>query len=224
MCSQPINRTICLPLRHPALWTAGQWPPRRQHRAGARAARRAGPLRTARCLRGPMRPTNPAYCHDRAPAAADACSSSRPSRAAASQSTDPRPRQPRSGSTPHDAVSADPAPHRSALFFPALARQHTGLRRSARLARDRTANPVQQRAIRSFAPARTPKIPAKAIRSPASAQLPQHTPTPNPHSIRCTVGASHPAISCLGAFRTPAVRAWGWSRHAGIRKPAQQRK
>ena len=175
MCSQPINRTICLPLRHPALWTAGQWPPRRQHRAGARAARRAGPLRTARCLRGPMRPTNPAYCHDRAPAAADACSSSRPSRAAASQSTDPRPRQPRSGSTPHDAVSADPAPHRSAPFGPALARQYTSLRRSARLARDRTANPVEQRAIRSFAPARTLKIPAKAIRSPASAQLSQHT-------------------------------------------------
>src|SRR5882762_5241989 len=172
----------------------------------------------------PVTTANLSYCHDRAPAAADACSSSRPSRAAASQSTDPRPRQPRSGSTPHDAVSADPAPHRSALFWPALARQHTGLRRSARLARDRTANPVQQRAIRSFAPARTPKIRAKAIRSPASAQLPQHTPTPNPHSIRCTVGASHPAISCLGAFRTPAVRAWRWSRHAGIRKPAQQRK
>src|SRR5712675_1443623 len=38
---------------HPALRTAGQRPPRRQHRAGARAARRAGPLRTARCLTGP---------------------------------------------------------------------------------------------------------------------------------------------------------------------------
>jgi hypothetical protein len=53
--------------------------------------------------------------------------------------------------------------------------EHTRLRRSAKLARDRTANPVEQRAIRSFAPARTPKIPAKAIRSPASAQLPQHS-------------------------------------------------
>ena len=38
---------------HPALRTAGQWQPRRQHRAGARAARRAGPLRTAGYLRGP---------------------------------------------------------------------------------------------------------------------------------------------------------------------------
>src|SRR4029077_10892375 len=93
----------------------------------------------------------------------------------ASQSTDPRPRWPRSESTPHDAVIADPAPHRSAPFWPALARQHTGLRRSARLARDRTENPVEQRAIRLFAPARPPRIPAKAIRSPASAQLPQHS-------------------------------------------------
>src|SRR5260370_170063 len=38
---------------HPALRTAGQWQPRRQHRAGAPTARRAGPIRTARCLRGP---------------------------------------------------------------------------------------------------------------------------------------------------------------------------
>ena len=98
----------------------------------------------------------PACCRDHAPAAADACSSSRPSRAAASQSTDPLPRWPRSESTPHDAVIADPAPHRSAPFWPALARQHTGLRRSARLARDRTENPVEQRAIRLFAPAPRP--------------------------------------------------------------------
>ena len=41
-------------------------------------------------------------------------------------------------------------------------------------------------------------------------QLPQHSRrAPNPHSARCTVGAPHPAISCLGAFRTPAVRARG---------------
>ena len=46
---------------------------------------------------------------------------------------------------------------------------------SAALPRDRTANPVEQRAIRSFAPARTPNIRAKAIRSPASTQLPQRS-------------------------------------------------
>lgn len=39
---------------------------------------------------------------------------------------------------------------------------------SARLARDRTANPVEQRAIRSCTPAPTPKIRANAIQSPAS--------------------------------------------------------
>ena len=49
------------------------------------------------------------------------------------------------------------------------------------------------------------------------------TPRPNPHSARGTVGAPHPAISCLGAFRTPAAAARGWSRHSGVRKPAQQR-
>src|SRR6195256_6702914 len=76
---------------------------------------------------------------------------------------------------PPRAFPIDPAPHRSAPFWPALARKHIRLRRSARLARDPTANPVEQRAIRSFAPARTPKIRAKAIRSPASPQLPQHS-------------------------------------------------
>src|SRR5882757_2502839 len=49
-------------------------------------------------------------------------------------------------------------------------------------------------------------------------------PRLNLRSAPGTAGAPLPAISCLGAFRTPAVRAWGWSRHAGIRKPAQQRK
>ena len=33
------------------------------------------------------------------------------------------------------------------------------------------------------------------------------SPRQNPHSPRCTVGAPPPAISCLGAFRTPAVGA-----------------
>ena len=96
-------------------------------------AGRGPPRRTPAVLRRSCGPTNPACCHDRAHAAADVCSSSRPSRAAASQSTDPRPRRPRSGSTPRDAVIADPAPLRSEPFWPALARQHTRLRRSARL-------------------------------------------------------------------------------------------
>lgn len=59
----------------------------------------------------------------------------------------------------------------------------------------------------------------------------RHSPPParslNPHSSSlrscCPRCALRPAISCLGAFRTPAVSMWGWLRHAGIRKPAQFR-
>jgi hypothetical protein len=47
-------------------------------------------------------------------------------------------------------------------------------------------------------------------------------PQPNPHRARCAVGAPLTAISCLGAFRTPAVGARGWARHAGVRKPAKR--
>jgi hypothetical protein len=56
-------------------------------------------------------------------------------------------------------------------------------------------------------------LPSVASTSDVSvdATSPTLTPAPNPHSARCTVGAPHPAISCLGAFRTPALRAWGWS-------------
>jgi hypothetical protein len=60
-------------------------------------------------------------------------------------------------------------------LWPSLARQHPRLRRSARLARDRTANPVEQPAIRSFAPAPTPKLRPKITRSTASHQLHQHS-------------------------------------------------
>ena len=49
------------------------------------------------------------------------------------------------------------------------------------------------------------------------------TPRPNPHSARGTLGAPHPAISCLGAFRTLAAAARGWSWHSGVRKPAHNR-
>jgi hypothetical protein len=35
------------------------------------------------------------------------------------------------------------------------------------------------------------------------------------------IGAPPPAISCLGAFRTPAARMRGWSPCFGVRKPAQ---
>src|SRR5271168_2596533 len=43
------------------------------------------------------------------------------------------------------------------------------------------------------------------------------TPRPIPHSAGCTLRALPTAISCLGAFRTPAAGARGW--HRGCRHP-----
>ena len=159
---------------HPALRTAGQWQPRRQHRAGARAARRAGPLRTAGYLRGPsgrrtlhVDATMPllrrAHAHHRDLRARQRAKAPTHARAGRDQN--------RHLMMPSSLIQHRTEARHSGRLSPG---QHTGLRRSARLARDRTENPVEQRAIRLFAPARPPSIPAKAIRSPASAQLPQH--------------------------------------------------
>src|SRR5258705_9319947 len=43
-----------------------------------------------------------------------------------------------------------------------------------------------------------------------------NVPRLNLHSARGTTGAPLPAISCLGAFRTPVAAVRGWPRHAGI--------
>ena len=128
------------------------------------------------------------------------------------------PRRPRSGSTPHDPVIADPAPHRSASFWPAIARQYTRSRRSARLPRDRTANPVEHRAIHSFALARTPEFRAKAIRSPASAQLPQH-------SRRRQISITPAVLSVPHIPRFPALALFGRrlsERGDGLGMPASE--
>ncbi len=146
----------------------------------------------------PRRPTKRACCRVRAPVAADACSSLRPSRADASPSTDPPRRQERSGSTPHDAVTADPKPHRHMPFWPTLARQHPRLRRSPRLARDRATNPVQQPAIRSFAPARTPRLRPKPTVPTGSDQL-------YPHSRRRQIPIEPAAPSVLHPPRFRAL-------------------
>ena len=50
---------------------------------------------------------------------------------------------------------------------------------------------------------------------------PNLTPRLNPHRARGTDGAPLPAISCLGAFQTPAARARRGLVTAGVRKPAQ---
>ena len=66
----------------------------------------------------------------------------------------------------------------------------------------------------SFAPTRSPLLRQKADRHKRSAPTSSsHTPWPNPHSACGTAAAPLPAISCLGAFRTPAARARGEARH-----------
>jgi hypothetical protein len=53
---------------------------------------------------------------------------------------------------------------------------------------------------------------------------PKHRPTSAPADrTRGPGGAPPPAISCLGAFPTPAARSRGAARHAGVRKPAHER-
>ena len=122
-------------------------------------------------IRPPLqRQNNRTCCRGHAPVAADACSSSRPSPAAASPSTDQRRSWQRSGSIPHYALAADPRPHRYPPFRPALARQRCRLSRLRSLARARSANPAQQPAIGSFTPVQTPKLLAKATRLAVSAQ------------------------------------------------------
>ena len=62
--------------------------------------------------------------------------------------------------------------------------------------------------------------PASSPFAPATSRFTQR---PNPHSARGTAGALPPAaISCLGAFRTPAVGTRAEFNHAGVRKPAHK--
>jgi hypothetical protein len=55
-----------------------------------------------------------------------------------------------SGSTPHDAGTIDPPPHRPPPFWLALARQRSRLHRRATPARSPTPNPLAQRTARAF--------------------------------------------------------------------------
>ena len=51
---------------------------------------------------------------------------------------------------------------------------------------------------------------------------PTHVHRSIPDSARRTAGAPPTAISCLGAFRTPAASARGGSRHSGVRETCTQ--
>ena len=76
----------------------------------------------------------------------------------------------------------------------------------AAASRSNTRRSIQQpRPLLHFTrPAEMP--PLHSLRFALASRLPSRTaPTLNPHSARCLAGAQLPAISCLGAFRPPAL-------------------
>ena len=64
-------------------------------------------------------------------------------------------------------------------------------------------------AVRSFTAARSPNFRANTIAASASIQTSHASRRAQPHSVRRTDGARPIAISCLGAFWTPADQARG---------------
>jgi len=172
---------------HPALWTACQWPRAPTVALEARELLLAVPvlLRKAICLKRPTTPILPRPC----PCCGGRMSSSIPSRRGSAPSTDPRLRQPRSGSTPLMMLSAPSAPHRTRILSGSPPQYQTAWRRSARLARDRTAI-LSSTAIPFFSqPAKHRfKLPAK--RSIASVGLnfpttPESDQTSPYHPLHC---------------------------------------
>jgi hypothetical protein len=111
-------------------------------------------------------------------------------------------RRQRSGSTPHDAVAIDRGPQRRPSFLLALGRQRPRLGRSARSARNRTANLLAQPAIRLFTPARTPTLQAKAIGSAPSLHRPRH-----PRRGQIPIAPAAPSVPNTPRF--PALALFG---------------
>ena len=81
-----------------------------------------------------------------------------------------------------------------------------GVLPGCRLSKQYTRRSIQQpvRCLHFTRPAEMP--PLHSLRFALASRLPSRTaPTLNPHSARCLAGAQLPAISCLGAFRPPAL-------------------
>jgi hypothetical protein len=73
---------------------------------------------------------------------------------------------------------------------------------------------VPQILSRAVQPARSPPGPyPDALACRSSQPIPSLTPPLNPHRASRTAGALPTAISCLGAFRTPAASACADDRH-----------
>ena len=126
----------------------------------------------------------------------------------------------RSGSTPHDLTAVD---RRSNSHQPLSRRSTSNARARARPPifppshRKRRAETHRQHANR-----RTHRQNDRTNHfNPNSLSQPRR---PNPHSARGTAVTYSTAISCLGAFRSPAASARAYSPHAGDRKPAQKQK
>src|SRR5262249_45629175 len=114
-----------------------------------------------------------------------------------------------SGSTPHDAGTIDPPPHRPPPFRLALARQRSRLHRRATPARSPPPNPLAQRTRRAFKVDSAIFSPKAIIRTTAIKSHWHARPAQIPIALAAPPGAPPTAISCLGAFRTPAASAPG---------------
>src|SRR5258708_4776214 len=126
-----------------------------------------------------------------------------------------------SGSTPHDAGTIDPPPHRPPPFWLALARQRSRLHRRATPARSPTPNPLAQRTGRAF------KVDSAIFRPKAiirTAAIKSHWhPRPAQIPIALAAPAGCPTHRDFVPWRfSDAGRMSAWrARLAGVRKPAQ---
>ena len=194
---------------HPPLRTVRQRQPCRQHRAGARVARRAVPSKE------PETPEATAVDEPRVlPRPCPCCGGRMIIIETFARGCEPKHRPtPAASDQDRHLMTLSPPIDRPQLTLAILAGSRPAA--PARIApldsaASRIANLVGQRALRSFTPARSPMLRGKPIvadRFGPTSSSP--TPRPNPHSARGTAGAPLPAISCLGAFRTPAATARG---------------
>ena len=141
-----------------------------------------------------------------------------------SRSTAPHRPRSRSGSIPHDLVTADRQPPRHSLFRPPRRRQCSSSYRSARSARSRTTNATRG-AVRSFTVVRSSDLRANTIAASAPIQT-THASRRGQIPIACTAPPAHHrsrfrALALFGRRPIERVTAIAFT---GIQKPAQSTK
>ena len=143
-------------------------------------------------------------------------------RARMSAQTPPTPAPQRSGSTPHDAVTADRTPLRHLSFPLARRRPRPRSRPSPRFAPRHTANRLARPAAGSFTPPCSPLLYGKPIAATAPAQPRQAIPRGSIPIAPAAPPLPHrPRFRALALFgRRPHQRVEGLV-IAGVRKPAQ---